>query len=634
MLGFYSPLQSNVSSSVFHQLCQLLQEFGQALPDSLILTDQAFAGKSIEPRTLCDSALSPASIQTGQNRLKPEFVIIWATAFKALLCSQFRDVVRENIAREDVGRESIACDIGVGTDTIQGNVQGAIPGWDTSIPIVLTFDGTTIVEFVQKLSHLYSTTHGIEPGLRGFFDRLHLTHIPNQSDLQSKFTLQLIEQLTHSNQTVVGSQNLDVDPVFDPALSLGQRVDADPMYRQLQLHNQVLERRLQDYAQELRSALMAAQTANLAKSEFLATMSHELRTPLACVIGMSSTLLHWSLGSLNQRQRNYLQTIHDSGKHLMSMINDILEFSQLQATRTMLEISQFSITRIVHACEEMFREQAESASIDLKSEIHLSGKQDILVADARRVQQILINLISNAIKFTPAQGRVILRVWRENSWAAFQIEDTGIGIDEANKELLFQKFQQLDTSLQRQYNGAGLGLALTKQLVELHNGRIHVESEMGHGSTFTVRLPSQSFAQIKSPALSSSIEELPAQGQIVLLEDDEETAVLICEVLTAVGYQVIWLVDSSTAIDQIQFLKPIAVIINLDLAHVGSHEMLGHLRRSSTTASPKLLALASPEKITQVTNDLTLTQADAYLCKPLEADTLITSLSTLTKHTD
>ncbi|MFN6464399.1 MAG: GAF domain-containing sensor histidine kinase [Nostoc sp. DedVER02] len=254
---------------------------------------------------------------------------------------------------------------------------------------------------------------------------------------------------------------------------------------------QTLEQRVIERTIGLRDALLAAEAASRLRSEFLATISHELLTPLTYVIGMSSTLLRWPFGELSQRQRDYLQKIHDSGEHLLGMINDILDLSQIEAGKTALNISEFSLVNVAENAIESLRNKAISEQINLNLDLQIDPRRDRFIADAKRVEQILWNLLTNAIKFTPESGSVTLRLWVEDDTAIFQVEDTGIGIREEQLPLLFEKFQQLDTPYRRRYEGTGLGLALTKQLVELHRGRIEVESTISIGSIFTVWIPTQ-----------------------------------------------------------------------------------------------------------------------------------------------
>ncbi|MBW4612024.1 MAG: GAF domain-containing sensor histidine kinase [Desmonostoc vinosum HA7617-LM4] len=262
--------------------------------------------------------------------------------------------------------------------------------------------------------------------------------------------------------------------------------------RTLTQEKQTLEQRVIERTMALRDALLAAEAASRLRSEFLATISHELLTPLTYVIGMSSTLLRWPLGELSQRQRDYLQTIHDSGEHLLEMINDILDLSQIEAGKTVLNIREFSLVSIAENTVESLQEKAGHKYVNLKLDLQIDPQRDRFIADAERLEQVLWNLLSNAIKFTPENGSVTLRLWVEDDTAIFQVEDTGIGISEDQLPRLFEKFQQLDTPYRRRYEGTGLGLALTKQLVELHRGRIEVESTVGIGSIFTVWIPTQS----------------------------------------------------------------------------------------------------------------------------------------------
>ncbi|MBD2384362.1 GAF domain-containing sensor histidine kinase [Cylindrospermum sp. FACHB-282] len=254
---------------------------------------------------------------------------------------------------------------------------------------------------------------------------------------------------------------------------------------------QTLEQRVIERTTALGDALLAAEAASRLRNEFLATISHELLTPLTYVIGMSSTLLRWPLGELSPRQRDYLQTIHDSGEHLLQLINNILDISQIEAGKTVLNISEFSLVKIAENTIQSLVDKAGSQQITVKLDLQIDPKRDRFTADARRVERILWNLLTNAIKFTPEGGSVTLRFWIEDDTAIFQIEDTGIGIPEEQIPLLFEKFQQLDTPYRRRYEGTGLGLALTQQLVGLHRGRIEVESTVGIGSIFTVWIPAQ-----------------------------------------------------------------------------------------------------------------------------------------------
>ena len=399
------------------------------------------------------------------------------------------------------------------------------------------------------------------------------------------------------------------------------------LYSQLQLQTHNLESCVVERTHELRDALAAAQTANRAKSEFLATMSHELRTPLTCIIGMSATLLRWSFGDISPRQRDYLTTIHSSGEHLLGLINDILEVSKIEAGRTVLEISEFSIIFLARQCLERYRSLAANRDIQLQLDLKIPAEQDIFSADPQRLRQILSNLLSNAIKFTPANGKVTLKARVEQNAVIFQVKDTGIGIPETLQPLLFEKFQQLENTLQREHPGTGLGLALAKQLVELHGGTISVSSKVGTGSIFTVRVPRQrpmpSFAKPK-PLQTPE----PVAGRIVLVEDNEESAGIICDMLTAAEYQVIWVLEGSKVTEQVELLQPAAVIVSVNLTGSNGYDIIQALCHSASTLHVKVLALVDSldaAKIGQARNS----GASEVLSRPISPEALLETVNGL-----
>ena len=234
-----------------------------------------------------------------------------------------------------------------------------------------------------------------------------------------------------------------------------------------------------------------AELANRAKSEFLANMSHELRTPLNAIIGFSDMIRGQLLGPIGSpKYLEYGKDIYQSGQHLLAIINDILDLSRIEAGKVELYEEAIDVCKAVGSCLHLVTERAETAGVNLKSEI--ADGHPPLYADERNLKQILINLLSNAVKFTPAGGKVTIKTWsRPDDGYVFQVSDTGIGIAREDIPKALAPFQQIDSDLNRKYEGAGLGLPLTKSLVELHGGSLDLQNEVGVGTTVTVRFPAE-----------------------------------------------------------------------------------------------------------------------------------------------
>jgi len=227
--------------------------------------------------------------------------------------------------------------------------------------------------------------------------------------------------------------------------------------------------------------------ANKHKSDFLANMSHELRTPLNAIIGFSEVLIEKMFGEVNEKQLDYLQDIHSSGRHLLALINDILDLSKIEAGRMELDVSEVSVPDTLSSAMTLVRERAQNHGIDLGLE--LDPQVGVIQADERKVKQVVLNLLSNAVKFTPDGGRVAMRATLDTDHVAVAVQDTGIGIAPEDQEAVFEEFKQVGRDYTKKAEGTGLGLALTRRIVELHGGRIWLESTPGAGSTFTFTLP-------------------------------------------------------------------------------------------------------------------------------------------------
>ena len=237
---------------------------------------------------------------------------------------------------------------------------------------------------------------------------------------------------------------------------------------------------------ELEHKSTQLEVASRHKSEFLANMSHELRTPLNAIIGFSEVLLERMFGELNEKQEEYLRDIFASGRHLLSLINDILDLSKVEAGRMELELADFDLAEALTSAATLVRERAGRREITL--DVTVDARLGQVRADERKIRQVLLNLLSNAIKFTPERGRIEVRAAPADGVAQVSVSDTGVGIAPEDRETVFEEFRQVGTSSAKQ-EGTGLGLTLCRKLVELHGGKIWIESQVGVGSTFTFTIP-------------------------------------------------------------------------------------------------------------------------------------------------
>jgi signal transduction histidine kinase len=250
------------------------------------------------------------------------------------------------------------------------------------------------------------------------------------------------------------------------------------------IQNARLFHEIQDKSRQL-------EVANRHKSEFLANMSHELRTPLNAIIGFSEVLSEQMFGDVNDKQMEYLRDIHSSGQHLLTLINDVLDLSKIEAGRMELDRSCFDMGLLLENSLTLVRERAQRHGLTLALEVG-DGLIE-WVADARKVKQVVVNLLTNAVKFTPTGGSVTVRARRadagEQARAEISVTDTGVGIAAEEQALVFEEFRQASGDYLRKAEGTGLGLSLSKRFVELHGGTLTVKSQPGQGSTFTVTLP-------------------------------------------------------------------------------------------------------------------------------------------------
>ncbi len=479
-----------------------------------------------------------------------------------------------------------------------------------------------------------------------------LLDLMKQSQIQSKLVVPIVVNdslwgllIAHQCQAPRQWQVRETQFLQQVAEHLAFAIHQSELYTASLWLTQSLESRVNERTQELRDAVIVAQTANQSKTEFLALLSHELRTPLTSILGLSATLLRLPLVNLTDRQLNYLQTIHNSGEHLSELIDDILDFYKLEVGKTFLKVSEFSLSKLIKQVIEIVRTKAELAKIDLGVQIinngddvaQVSGRDLRFRGDTKRIRQILLNILINAIKFTPENGTIVVRAWLEDRYAIFEIEDSGIGIEEEQIPRLFKKFHQLNPSYDRDYAGMGLGLAITQQLVELHGGWIDVDSILGSGSTFTVRVASQplqlpdrnDWDEMDRKLVFEDPEFNPIPKRIVLIEHDEDLANFMCDILTAARYQVTWLLSAESSFRQILMFEPDLLIVDLSIGTETVDRLIHNIRKSTAIGDTRMLAIATKEDIFSPT---VKQHIDDYLWKQVNPEQLLRKITKLLSH--
>ena len=370
----------------------------------------------------------------------------------------------------------------------------------------------------------------------------------------------------------------------------------------------------------------ALEVASRHKSEFLASMSHELRTPLNAIIGFSEVLLERMFGELNERQDDYLRDIWSSGKHLLELLNDILDLSKIEAGQMVLNRSEFAVRESLEYCLSMVRERALKQGILLSLEV--DPQVGLLDADRLRFRQVVLNLLSNAVKFTPDGGRVRVRASIRDQDLVVEVTDTGPGVAVEDRQRIFDSFQQ-GLRHPEQTEGTGLGLTLSKRILELHEGRIWVESEIGEGSTFGFALPAGSgepaLMSVPQVGLDSGFptELAPGPGPtVVVVEDDRRSFDLLRVYLEAAGARVVSARDGEEGLDTVRRLSPAGVILDILLPGIDGWEVLAQLKADPETAAIPVVVVSM---LDERGRGFALGAAE-YLVKPVGKDPLLAAL--------
>ena len=415
---------------------------------------------------------------------------------------------------------------------------------------------------------------------------------------------------------------------FNEMLGQIDRGEQDLRKAHDQLELRVLERTaelqaakdvLEAYSQNLLQAKEELERAAKFKDQFLSTMSHELRTPLNAVLGFSDLLTEERYGPLNERQQRYVKHIHTGGKHLLTLINDILDLSKIEAGRLQLAIDTVSLVTSFAEVTDTMRPLADKKSHTLLQRA-LPGLS--VRADATRLKQILMNLIGNAIKFTPEGGKIELAAKRVGDFVRIEVRDSGPGIPPEEQQRIFDAFYRLRRS-EKAAEGTGLGLAITQRLVQLHGGELGVESEVGSGSCFYFTLPFVPTYVAEAPGASESGAARSLAGsRILVVEDDSSAAQLLETQLASAGYVATVCREPQHALELAAELQPSAITIDIVMKPINGWELLSNLKSDSRTSQIPVIVVT----IVDQPSTGALLGADEYIVKPVDKTTLLSAV--------
>ena len=571
-------------------------------------------------------------------------------------------------------------------------LQASTPGWDTPLPVRGTDEVAELNRWFNTFLETLSARNRVEESLRESEEQTRLLFEESPDavilfDDEGRMTRmnRAFEHLTgYRAEQLIGHTMDDVGLVsIDGETNI---VNPSPLYNQLtttdfrltDVHGSIRNvgarmfgltiggyqyylSTMRDITTEkkveetLRQANAELARAGRTKDEFLANMSHELRTPLNAILALSESLQEEIAGPLNERQMISLSHIEASGRHLLSLINDILDLSKVEAGRLELQLDTIAVADVCQSSLMFVKEMALKKTI--KVALHLNDPMAEMEVDARRLKQMLVNLLNNAVKFTPANGHVRLEVTTNATEGVicFLVYDTGIGITPDDLSRLFQPFQQLDAGLSRSHEGTGLGLALVRRLAELHGGSVTVESTYNKGSCFTITLPYHPPSTQESPhpndlmhthllgnGTVSSVQEvkdstivtnqIPQYRQeskcILLAEDNDINIIVIAEYLRAKGYYVIIACNGKEAVDLASKTPPDVILMDIQMPEMDGLEAIRYLRNMpdcATTPIIALTALAMPGD-----QELCLAAgANKYITKPVNLKDLLALIQQL-----
>jgi len=605
--------QAEAKISIQLQRQQILEEITQQIRESLDIQEiLETVTQKIQDALYCDRAIVFQLFADGRSQIVEESVH-----------SDF-PILKDMCWEDEVWSQEILDDYWQGIPRIVPDVMNDV--W-TECLVEYSIEGRIQSKIVAPIiqethidqSHRWVTTSGSKK-LWGIL----VVHACAERRIWQESEAQLLQQV--ANQLAIAIQQA----------TLFEKAQQEITERKL------AQQQLTQINQQLLISNRELARATRLKDEFLANMSHELRTPLNAILGITEGLIEEVFGSISQQQNNMLQTVEKSGNHLLELINDILDLSKIEAGKLTLESTDTNINQLCHSSIMFVRQQAMQKQIQL--EMQISQPIPDLEIDERRIRQVLINLLNNAVKFTPEGGRINLEVTLENvidrddtsistQWVRFSVIDTGIGIEAEGLKSLFQPFIQIDSALNRKYEGTGLGLALVKRIVELHGGYVSATSEIGVGSRFTIELPcperKHQFSR-KSvnilPFTGTSIENADTNKSplILLAEDNEANIVTMSSYLEAKGYRLIVARDGQQTLDLVRSQNPDLVLMDIQMPKVDGLDAIKWIRSNHSTDLPIIAITALA--MTGDRERCLEAGANDYLSKPIKLKQLAATI--------
>jgi signal transduction histidine kinase len=538
-------------------------------------------------------------------------------------------------------------------------VLNAVPGLVSWISSDLCYQGVN-----QRLADSYGLTPELFSGkpvgflnghsdfaqfIQHFFEQAQSSlsqEVDLHSDHQVKTYLSIAQKYDRGKAAVFVQVDITDRKQVEEALRQSEE-SSRQLYGQLQAElsdRKHTEHKLQQANEKLEVTVVELARATRLKDEFLASMSHELRTPLNAILGLSEGLLEEVYSPLNPRQQKAIATIEKSGRHLLDLINDVLDLAKIESGKLTLEFSHLSVRSLCDSSVTFIKHLATQKSLQLSFQV--SEAVSFIAADERRLRQLLINLLSNAVKFTPQGGQITLEVEPDSSeQVRFSVTDTGIGIEPQHLSKLFQSFVQIDSNLNRQYSGTGLGLALVRRIAELHGGEVSVQSQIGKGSCFSVLLPISpkqisptdvTSSPVTQEGLASSLSmnvtaqsihqssiastdpstqpeqleeaitqavdsiETPAQTEfqrspalILIAEDNEANVEMMTDYLTIDGYEIVTAVDGPSAIEMTKRHRPNLILMDIQMPTIDGLEAIQTIRADPMLSDIPIIALTA-----------------------------------------